>query len=567
MLETLKINNVALIKSLEIKFNEGFNVILGETGAGKSIIFDSLNFVLGDKADKNLIRSGEEFMKVSLYYSSISENTKKILKNFDIECYDDVVLQRTYYQNGKGEARANGELISISMLKAIGDSLVNIYGQNESVSLLKQKNHLNILDEYKSQDISKIKLEIEEIASTINVINQKLKDIGGSKDNRERQIDLLKYQINEIEIANIKEKEDEELDNKLTKIANSEKIVNSLNEVINLLENEDIGSLNLLRKAISNLINIESYDNRITNILKIFQESLLNVEDNISEINKVLGDFDYKEQDINKLIERKDLIDNLKRKYGKNLNSINEFLQNSKVELEKLENADELMQSYFKQKSLLMIELKKKYENLSQARQKIALELEERIENGLRELGMTNSKFKVKFNKKVSSLEELDYYDINSYEDVEFLFSANLGEELKPLSKTISGGEMNRFMLVYKNIVADNNFSHTIIFDEIDSGISGNIAIEVSKKIAKLAKNYQILCISHLSQVVSMGDYFYFVEKYSLNNRTETSIKSLQNDEIIERLAILTYGNVDDKKFAMTKELLENNKNYKMLLE
>ena len=565
MLETLKIENVALIKTLEIDFSSGFNIIMGETGAGKSIIIDALNFVLGDKADKTLIRFNEETMKVSALFS-VSNQVKNLLSELGFEEDDQVLLSRTYSQSGKGECRINGQIVPVAMLKQLGFALVSTLSQNESISLLKQKNHLSILDNYKSSDLIKVKEELETITSKLNELSKEIKSYGGSEANRIRQIDMLKFQINEIENANILENEDIILQDKLTKLSNADKISNALSNALSCLENDNAG-LDLIRSAISSLSQIENYDENASKIISTLQESLLGVQDSVDFMYQIREEYDVNPRDLDNLLERKDVLDNLKHKYGGNLSEVQNFMVMAKNELDNLENAEEYLAKKQEERKKLLELAQEKFIELSEKRREHAKELEEKISSGLKDIGILNAKFKVDFISLAQSLSDIETYNVNSFEDVEFLFSANVGEELKPLAKTISGGEMNRFMLIFKNIVAEESSPETLIFDEIDSGISGHIAVSVAKKIAKLSKKYQILCISHLPQVVSMGDTFYYVSKSDNGQRTETTIKKLTDNEIVHEICELTYGAVDENKLNLTKDLLKTNLQTKATLE
>lgn len=565
MLETLKIENVALIKTLEIDFSSGFNIIMGETGAGKSIIIDALNFVLGDKADKTLIRFNEETMKVSALFS-VSNQVKNLLSELGFEEDDQVLLSRTYSQSGKGECRINGQIVPVAMLKQLGFALVSTLSQNESIGLLKQKNHLSILDNYKSSDLIKVKEELEAITSKLNELSKEIKSYGGSEANRIRQIDMLKFQINEIENANILENEDIILQDKLTKLSNADKISNALSNALSCLENDNAG-LDLIRSAISSLSQIENYDENASKIISTLQESLLGVQDSVDFMYQIREEYDVNPRDLDNLLERKDVLDNLKHKYGGNLSEVQNFMVMAKNELDNLENAEEYLAKKQEERKKLLELAQEKFIELSEKRREHAKELEEKISSGLKDIGILNAKFKVDFISLAQSLSDIETYNVNSFEDVEFLFSANVGEELKPLAKTISGGEMNRFMLIFKNIVAEESSPETLIFDEIDSGISGHIAVSVAKKIAKLSKKYQILCISHLPQVVSMGDTFYYVSKSDNGQRTETTIKKLTDNEIVHEICELTYGAVDENKLNLTKDLLKTNLQTKSTLE
>lgn len=562
MLEKLNIKNVALIKSLEINFQSGFNVILGETGAGKSIIIDSLNFALGSKADKTLIRAGEETMAVSALFVDVSNNVKSILRGFGLDESDEVLLSRTYSQTGKGEARINGEIVAISMLKQIGEALVDSYGQNESIALLKQKNHLEILDLYKPKDEIQVKEEIQGLIQKLNELNLKIKKLGGDEASRERQIDLLSFQTNEIENANLQENEDEILEEKLKKLSNSEKIMEAISSAFELLENEN-GAIATLKQSLNNLRSVERYDDKIEILSQKLDEFIINIDELGEEIYSLSNDYDFNENELNQMIERRDVLDSLKRKYGGSLENVLKYLSKASEELEMLKNSKDILNSLENDKKKLLEVAAEKFNELGKIRRAHALEIEQKLTTALAELGILKAQFKVNFFPIVRSIEEVETFSLNCMEDAEFLFSANLGEELKPLAKTISGGEMNRFMLAFKNIIADINGPSTLIFDEIDSGISGKVATQVAEKIAKLSKTYQVLCISHLPQVASMGDCFFFVSKSNDGERTQTSIKMLSNEEIAFQIALLTYGNVDDKKLELTREMLALNKEIK----
>mgnify|MGYP000637457918 FL=1 len=562
MLEKLNIKNVALIKSLEINFQSGFNVILGETGAGKSIIIDSLNFALGSKADKTLIRAGEETMAVSALFVDVSNNVKSILRGFGLDESDEVLLSRTYSQTGKGEARINGEIVAISMLKQIGEALVDSYGQNESIALLKQKNHLEILDLYKPKDEIQVKEEIQGLIQKLNELNLKIKKLGGDEASRERQIDLLSFQTNEIENANLQENEDEILEEKLKKLSNSEKIMEAISSAFELLENEN-GAISTLKQSLNNLRSVERYDDKIEILSQKLDEFIINIDELGEEIYSLSNDYDFNENELNQMIERRDVLDSLKRKYGGSLENVLKYLSEASEELEMLKNSKDILNSLENDKKKLLEVAAEKFNELGKIRRAHALEIEQKLSTALAEIGILKAQFKVNFFPIVRSIEEVETFSLNCMEDVEFLFSANLGEELKPLAKTISGGEMNRFMLAFKNIIADINGPSTLIFDEIDSGISGKVATQVAEKIAKLSKTYQVICISHLPQVASMGDCFFFVSKANDGERTQTSIKMLSNEEIAFQIALLTYGSVDDKKLELTREMLALNKEIK----
>lgn len=568
MLEFLKINNVALIKDLELNLNEGFNVLLGETGAGKSIIIDALNFVLGTKADKTLIRNGESFMKVSARFNTKNIKACNIIENLGVNIENgEIVLTRSYFQQGKNDARINGEPVSINSLREVGDALIDAYSQHESVSLLKQKNHLAILDSYNPMELQGLKEEIESKITILNDIDKEIRSFGGSKENRERQVDILNFQINEINSANLKENEDIELKETLEKLSHSEKILSALSTVNQIFQSEENSLLDSIRSVLRVLSGIENYDSQIADINKRLLDINLDLDDIGQSIFSLGEEYNFDEQTLEKMILRREKIDNLKRKYGDSITEIYDYLNTAEKELEKLINAEELLINKEKEKVSILKDTSILMEELWKIRKKHSLEIEEKVVKGLAELGISKARFKINFFPLTDSIYNLKNWSVNCLNDVEFLFSANYGEELKPLSKTISGGELNRFMLVFKNIIAEIYGSETLIFDEIDSGISGKTASAVSLKIAKLSKQYQILCITHLPQVASMGDTFYYVSKFQKEGRTETQVKELKGSEIEQEIALLSYGEVNTNSLDFAKNMLAQNKIVKRNIE
>ena len=547
MIEQIKIDNFALIKSLELSFSNGFNVLLGETGAGKSIILGALNFVLGGKADKSIIRSGEEVAKVSAVFSSNSQKVGDLLESFGFEVADEILLSRSFNLQGKSEVRINGQFATVGMLKELGALLVDSYNQNEQVELTKSKNHLRILDSFRPESLSEYKNKIGDLLEELKIVDCQIKKLGGSEENRARTIDILTYQINEIENANLKENEEIEINETLARISQSEKVLSAVGELNGLLSGEDFSVISALLTAKNKLSNITG-NPELEEIAERISGVAVELEDISAEFEDIFEKYSFDENKINALIARREEIDNLRHKYGNGYKEIMLFLDNAQKELETLQNAEaELILLNGKRRELdeKICELS---ENLSKERKKNAKEVEKLMQEGLKEVGIKNSKFQICFEKETT-------YTELGYDNVEFMFSANLGEELKPLSKTISGGEMSRFMLVLKNILAETGATETIIFDEIDSGISGQIADEVAVKIEKLSKTYQIICITHLPQVASKGDNFINVFKGEVEARTQTQVKILVENEIIEQIAKTASGAVSAASLEYAKEL------------
>lgn len=547
MLQTLSIKNVALISSLSIDFGRHFNVLLGETGAGKSIIFDALNFVLGAKIDKTLLRSGESTMRVDAVFTNLKESTLELLKEFGIE-EDEIVLTRTYSQDGKSSIRINGLPSTQSVLKNVGDILVNSYSQHESVDMLKTKNHLIMLDKYGNEKIKPLKEKLQSEYHTFKDIENKIKSLGGNDFERERTKSLLLYQIKEIEDANLKVGEDEEVKERLKFLSNAEKINQAITICEELLSDNNDSCINSLQQSSSLLSSISGFGN-IDECKTRLDSARYEIEDIYQTLVDIKSSAEFDENEYEELDRRNDLIKSLIKKYGGSIEKTLEYLENSKKQFEELENSVALIEKLEMDKSDIETKLNNTAEMLSNVRKTYAQEITKKITCELRELGMKSSSFDVKFNRlETVTLEGLD--------DVEFVFSANKGQELKSLAKTASGGELSRFMLAVKNIFAEIGSAQTLVFDEIDAGISGETGNIVGQKLNNITRYAQVLCITHLPQVASYGDDFFYVSKTEDKTSTLTQIKHLEGDEIIYNLARMIGGdNVSDIALSHAKEM------------
>lgn len=547
MLQTLSIKNVALISSLSIDFGRHFNVLLGETGAGKSIIFDALNFVLGAKIDKTLLRSGESTMRVDAVFTNLKKSTLELLKEFGIE-EDEIVLTRTYSQDGKSSIRINGLPSTQSVLKNVGDILVNSYSQHESVDMLKTKNHLIMLDKYGNEKIKPLKEKLQSEYHTFKDIENKIKSLGGNDFERERTKSLLLYQIKEIEDANLKVGEDEEVKERLKFLSNAEKINQAITICEELLSDNNDSCINSLQQSSSLLSSISGFGN-IDECKNRLDSARYEIEDIYQTLVDIKSSAEFDENEYEELDRRNDLIKSLIKKYGGSIEKTLEYLENSKKQFDELENSVALIEKLEMDKSDIETKLNNTAEMLSNVRKTYAQEITKKITCELRELGMKSSSFDVKFNRLESiTLEGLD--------DVEFVFSANKGQELKSLAKTASGGELSRFMLAVKNIFAEIGSAQTLVFDEIDAGISGETGNIVGQKLNNITRYAQVLCITHLPQVASYGDDFFYVSKTEDKTSTLTQIKHLEGDEIIYNLARMIGGdNVSDIALSHAKEM------------
>lgn len=547
MLQSLSIKNVALISSLSIDFGKGFNVLLGETGAGKSIIFDALNFVLGSKIDKTLLRTGESEMRVDAVFTDLNLNATAALKELGYED-EDIALSRTYNAEGKSIIRVNGLPTSVSVLKEIGDILVNSYSQHESVDMLKTKNHLIMLDRMGGEKIKALKNDVKQLYSQLGEINKKIKALGGDDYERERKKSLLSYQIQEIEDANLQIGEDEKIGERLKLLNSAEKICQSINECEELLTENVSSCANSLQQASIALSGLLSFD-KINECKERLDSARYEIEDICQTLVDIRDETDYDEEEFNELDRRHDLIKSLIKKYGGSIEKTLDYLEESKAELDALNDSVNLIEKLEKEKKEITQKLNDEANKLTVARKEIAEEIRQKITNELRELGMKSSSFEVKFSL-------LDEVQSNGQDDVEFVFSANKGQELKSLSKTASGGELSRFMLAVKNIFAETGSAQTLIFDEIDAGISGETGNIVGQKLKNITKYAQVLCITHLPQVASYGDDFFYVSKMEDRETTTTSVEHLKGDDVIINLAKMVGGNnISDIALSHAKEM------------
>lgn len=533
MLQSLTIKNVALISSLTIDFGQGFNVLLGETGAGKSIIFDALNFVLGSKADKTLIRTGEDSMRVDALFTSLSKTAIESLKEFGYD-EDEISLSRTMNVDGKSVIRINGIASTLSILKIVGQILVDSYSQHESINLLKSKNHLSMVDKFAGEQIrslkDKVKLDYEEYH---NILSQ-ITSLGGDRFERERTKSMLEYEVKQLEDASLTPNEDVEIKQRRDLLNSSEKILQAINTCLEELAENNQSAINLLQLSSLALSGLTTFDKLYESKQRL--DSLrYELEDICDGLVSLKDSIDFDEQELELMDRRYDLIKSLTSKYGGSIEKALEYLDSAKNRLMQLEDSDYLIEKLNKQKDKVYENLLISCEKLSLKRREIAEIIESKITKELKELNMKSSKFKVKFSR-------LKEPTSNGYDDVEFEFSANLGQDIKALSKTASGGELSRFMLAIKNIFAQIGSAQTLIFDEIDAGISGETGNVVGAKLNNITSFAQVICITHLPQVASFGDNFYYVSKMTRDCNTFTEVKELHGQDIIYNIARIVGG-------------------------
>ncbi len=563
MLNKLIIKNIALIEYAEIDFTLGLNVLSGETGSGKSVILECLNFVLGAKVDKSFIRDGENNCFVQAEFDvSNNQNIIQLLTDNDFDIEDVLIVSRKITRDGKNSVKINGNTVTVGMLKNFTSSLIDVHGQSEHFSLLKNSNQLSLIDEIAGENCQEIKESLKKIVSSYKSILLELEQLGGDESQRAIRVDILDYQIKEITSVNLKDGEEEELLDFKSKINNLEKIKNALYTVKSITSG-DLNFFSLLadaKKQISNISDIsEDYLNLYNRISDVSVE-LSDLSDTADNLIDGLFDIDV---DPNYVETRLEQIKNLKRKYGNSFEEINLFLSNAIEEKNKLENFNTLANDLLNKKSNFEKEIYKLYNKLSNIRREKSVIFANEVKNELSDLGMKGANFLVAF-KDLPSIENSKFISNNGIDEIEFLFSANVGETLKPLSSVISGGEMSRFMLAIKTQSSKTNAIPTFIFDEIDSGISGNTAKIVAYKFAMIAKNTQILAISHLPQISAMADTNFLISKEEIDGRTVTKVEKLsENDKILEVSRLIGGDSNSENSILLAKELVEKTTIYK----
>ncbi len=561
MLKNIQIKNVALIEEASIEFEKGLNVLSGETGSGKSVILDSLNFVLGAKADKSMIRNGSDFCMVKAEFD-VKNNPfiKSELDALDIDCDDDLIVSRKFSLSGTGSIRINGEPVTLTGLKNVTGHLVDVHGQSEHFYLLKEANQLALIDAYGGEKIAKAKEELSKEISALKNVLSELNKLGGDDGQRALRLDILKYQVNEIKESDVKEYEYEDLIALKAKLSNQEKISEALNETKQALSGEGAATdgVSYARNAISRISNL---DKSYADILTRLENAYAEIEDISETVSGFMDDFDFSEADLDRTEERISLIKNLFKKYGGSYNELIAFESNAEKEIEKLENFDKLAEELLVKKTELSGKVYSLYIKLSSLRKDFAKDFSEKVACEIRELNMKNAVFDVKFNELPEFNKEKDDIKIseNGLDEVSFMFSANLGEPLKSLSKIISGGEMSRFMLAIKSRTAKYSEISTLVFDEIDAGISGETAKVVGEKFVKLSEDVQLIAVSHLPQIVALGDNNLLIKKIETDGKTVSVIEKINGEKLVAEIVRLIGGTSESPSaIAHAKELIKN---------
>ncbi len=531
MLSQLHIKNIGIIEEVTINFENGLNILTGETGAGKSLIIDSINAITGSRVSKELIRTGEESAFIEAYF-------------FDEA--SEYVLSREIYQNGKNICKINGKLVTVSELRELGHSLIDIHGQHDNQSLLDERTHIDLLDGFASSSLKPLLEEYTNAYEEYKDILAKISKNYGDEGERARKLDLLNYQINEIETADLKANEDEDLNARRKILMNSEKISSSLNSSYEAINNNILENLSEVTKMMSN---ISELNEKYQNVFNEINDAYYNLEDAVDNLADLAMDVEFDEDEQSHIEERLNLISTLKRKYGSSIEEIILFLQRAKEERDFLQNSDEIVAKLKKEQKDIIKKLNDISAKITSTRKDFAKKIEKKINSQMQDLEMKKAYIEFKF-------EESDLFLPNGKDVVELLICTNVGDELKSLSKIASGGELSRVMLAIKTVLGEFDTIPTMIFDEIDTGISGQAGKAVAEKLLLISKSHQVICVTHLPSIVAVGSTNFYIDQQVKSNKTKTYVKKLNEEEVIYEIARVIAGNsVTESVLTHAREL------------
>ncbi len=536
MITTLHIKNIGIIDDIVIDLNKGLNVLTGETGAGKTLIVDSLGIIAGGRFSKDMIRRGQSmsFVELALY---LPENPNSIDGN--------VVVSREINTAGKNICKINGRLVPVSELKNFMKNIIDIHGQYDNQTLMDTEFHTRYLDKFVGEKMFKIHEKYCELYNEYVELNKKLKNNYGDEIEKQRKLDLLEYQYKEIKSANLKRGEDEQLEEKRKIIMSSEKVAESLNNVSNNLEGTIIDVINDSIRALEKIEDVNSkYGEKLVEMKNIYYE----VQEVARDISSMKEDVYFDEEERNEIEERLDEIYSLKRKYGNTIDEIIEYKEKLENEIDRIENLDEENRKTKEKIDKITIEMEKLCEEITELRKSNSVVLNDKINQELAQLEMKNARFNAKI------IEDKEFSP-NGKSHVEFVITTNLGEEEKKLNKIASGGEMSRIMLAIKTVLSDIDEVPVLIFDEIDTGISGKAANSVGNKLKKIAQKHQVIIVTHLATIAAQGDYNYYIYKEVQDNKTNTKVKLMNEDETIREVARIASGEITDISLSHAKEL------------
>lgn len=558
MIIELNIMNFAIMENININFTEGFNILTGETGTGKSIIVEGLNMILGDRASKEMVKKGCERASIEglFYIEGRRDILDKLIKyGLDPDENGYLLITRDIYASGRSVSRINGRTITLTMLNDISKKLVDIHSQHEHQSLLNVRNHIRLIDSFAREDLDSRLEKIARLYGQLQGKKQELETINIDEVERDRNLDLYEYQLKELTKLNLDAYDEDKVFEEYNKLANVKYIEGNLIKATSILKGEgyfEKNALDYLREAIRDLDEVTSFDTSLKQYSSGLEDIFFTLEEISNELLSYLSSLSIDEETYLILEEKIEFVEGLKRKYGPNLEDVISYRQEIREKIESLENNEKNIRDLKSDIINIETRLLGLAEEVSVIRKEAAQVLTEDILLELRELNMEDVEFEISFSRK-------DDFSYDGIDNIEFLIATNLGEDLKPLAKVVSGGEMSRIMLAFKSVFADYDRIETLIFDEIDTGISGMTAELVGEKISKIAKNHQVICISHLPQIASMADSHFLIEKKNLENETQSFVKKLDYEErIIELSRLLGGASLTDATKLHAKEMLDS---------
>ena len=547
MLKELHIKNVAVIDEVHIEFAEGFNALTGETGAGKSILIDSINMALGNRTSRDIIRHGCDFASVDICFEIENSAVFTDLSGLGIDAEDGIItVSRKLNADGKSTYRINGMLSPANMVREAASLLIDIHGQSDNQSLLNPKNHLTLLDEY-----GNLGFDLEEyykVYSEYRSIEKEIEALSADEDEKARRLELLRFQADEITAASLKNGEDEELEQNRDRLYNMESIISGAGAAYGALYGGDEGTAcDLLRQAVRAISAVAQFDLTLSESLDRLSGVVAETEDIASDIGDLLSKSDFSMAELDRIEERLDLISSLKRKYGNTIEEINDFAASAAEQADKIEKSDERLKELESTRNTILSKLKDLAAKLTEKRKTAANELEAKITEELSALDMPKVKFSINLTKPAD-----EHFTKTGTDNAEFLISTNPGEDLKPMIKIASGGELSRIMLAIKSVFSVSDSVDSMIFDEIDTGVSGRAAQKIAEKICNLSRSKQVFAITHLAQIASMADHHFLIEKDQSSTSASTSVRLLDEDARTHELARIIGG------VTVTELTLEN---------
>lgn len=549
MLTSLKIENVAIIESAAIEFGCGLNVLTGETGAGKSIVIDSINAILGERTSRDIIRTGAQSAKVYAVFEDVNAKVRKFLDENGIDCDDGVlIINRTLSREGKNVCRLNGTPVTVSMLREIGSELIDIHGQHDNQALLSPEKHCGFVDSFAGN--AEIIADYREKYGRLCEVRSKLKKLTTDESSKSQRIDFLTYQIDELEKAEITPGERDELKARKTLINNSQKVIESLNVAYEALKADGAG-IDMITDAESEISDASAYMEALGEASEKITDIRYELEDIAETVRDAMSEVDFDQSELEEIDERLDLLYRLSKKYGNTEEEMLEYLEKAKTELDNIAFSEEKVKELQKQEKEALAETEAAAKKLTESRKTAGEKLSEAICSELEFLDMPNVRFVVK-------CDDIGLTE-NGKDEIEFLISANVGEEPKPLAKIASGGELSRIMLAIKNVLAEADGVDTMIFDEIDTGVSGRAAQKIAMKLRSASKGRQVICVTHLAQIAAQGDVHLYISKSVSDGKTYTNIKSLiEEDRVAEIARIMGGMEITKLQLESAREMLRN---------